>query len=180
MNREDVLRELELLPVWQLRAPASISAPIVAPMPVIEQASVPVETQAPQTTLRIIVSDDANYLFLLAALQSSEEEVLLQNMLKALLNTNSAKTRIDISSQGILNLNQYAPKIIIVMGEVAAQSLLNANESLENLRGKTHLHHNLPVVVTYHPSHLLANAADKAKAWADLCLAKRLVLKSVI
>ena len=29
----------------------------------------------------------------------------------------------------------------------------------------------VPVVVTYHPAYLLRNLPDKAKAWADLCLA---------
>jgi DNA polymerase len=28
------------------------------------------------------------------------------------------------------------------------------------------------VVVTYHPAYLLRNLPDKAKAWADLCLAQ--------
>jgi uracil-DNA glycosylase len=26
--------------------------------------------------------------------------------------------------------------------------------------------------VTYHPAYLLRNLADKAKSWADLCLAR--------
>ena len=30
----------------------------------------------------------------------------------------------------------------------------------------------LPVVATYHPDDLLRKPEDKAKAWADLCLAK--------
>jgi uracil-DNA glycosylase len=29
----------------------------------------------------------------------------------------------------------------------------------------------VPVIVTYHPAYLLRNLPDKAKAWADLCLA---------
>jgi len=29
----------------------------------------------------------------------------------------------------------------------------------------------LPVVASYHPAYLLRNPADKARAWADLCLA---------
>ena len=33
--------------------------------------------------------------------------------------------------------------------------------------------HGVPVVVTYHPAYLLRNPADKARAWADLCLAVR-------
>ncbi|RYY81577.1 MAG: uracil-DNA glycosylase, partial [Comamonadaceae bacterium] len=33
----------------------------------------------------------------------------------------------------------------------------------------------IPVVATYHPTYLLRNPADKARAWADLCLAQTLV-----
>jgi DNA polymerase len=29
------------------------------------------------------------------------------------------------------------------------------------------------VIVTYHPAYLLRNLPDKAKAWEDLCLARR-------
>jgi DNA polymerase len=34
----------------------------------------------------------------------------------------------------------------------------------------------VPVVVTYHPAYLLRTLPDKAKAWADLCLAKSLMV----
>jgi uracil-DNA glycosylase len=30
----------------------------------------------------------------------------------------------------------------------------------------------VPVVVTYHPAYLLRRLPEKAKAWADLCLAR--------
>ena len=33
----------------------------------------------------------------------------------------------------------------------------------------------IPVVVTYHPKVLMRTSADKAKAWADLCLAMDLL-----
>ena len=33
----------------------------------------------------------------------------------------------------------------------------------------------VPLVVTYHPAYLLRNLPDKAKAWADLCLAQQLL-----
>ena len=39
------------------------------------------------------------------------------------------------------------------------------------LRGKVHHFKDIPVVATYHPAYLLRKPADKAKAWADLCLA---------
>jgi uracil-DNA glycosylase len=32
-----------------------------------------------------------------------------------------------------------------------------------------------PLIVTYHPAYLLRNLPDKAKSWADLVFAKRIM-----
>ncbi len=63
------------------------------------------------------------------------------------------------------------PKIILLMGRFAVQSVLQTTEPIGKLRGQVHSHLGVPVVVTYHPAYLLRNSADKAKAWADLVLA---------
>jgi uracil-DNA glycosylase len=63
------------------------------------------------------------------------------------------------------------PQIILAMGRFAVQSLLQTAEPIGKLRGRVHQYQGVPVVVTYHPAYLLRNPADKAKAWADLCLA---------
>lgn len=77
------------------------------------------------------------------------------------------------------------PKIVLTMGRFAAQAVLGqggcyAAEALHRLplgqlRGRIHQAQfgalNLPVVATYHPAYLLRSPAEKAKAWADLCLA---------
>lgn len=67
------------------------------------------------------------------------------------------------------------PKLILAMGRFAVQSLLQSTEPLGKLRGRVHDCQGVPVVVTYHPSYLLRNPADKAKAWADLVLALKVV-----
>ncbi len=64
------------------------------------------------------------------------------------------------------------PKIILALGRVAAQSLLSTDETVSSLRGRVHLFHDVPLVVTYHPAYLLRTLADKARAWEDLCLAR--------
>jgi DNA polymerase len=64
------------------------------------------------------------------------------------------------------------PKIILAMGRFAVNTLLQTNEPIGRLRGRVHRYHDVPVVVTYHPAYLLRNLPDKAKAWADLCLAQ--------
>ncbi len=69
------------------------------------------------------------------------------------------------------------PKIILAMGRFAAQALLQHNlpgidsTPLGKLRGQVHSHQGVPVVVTYHPDYVLRNLPEKAKVWADLCLA---------
>lgn len=64
------------------------------------------------------------------------------------------------------------PKIILAVGRFAVQTLLQSNEPIGRLRGRVHRYNDVPVVVTYHPAYLLRNLPDKAKAWADLCLAQ--------
>ena len=63
------------------------------------------------------------------------------------------------------------PKIILALGRFAVQSLLGSTEPIGKLRGRVHQYQGVPVIVSYHPAYLLRNLPDKAKAWADLCLA---------
>jgi uracil-DNA glycosylase family 4 len=64
------------------------------------------------------------------------------------------------------------PKVIVALGRFAAQSLLRTEASISSLRGRVHEYEGVPVIVTYHPAYLLRSLPDKAKAWADLCLAR--------
>ncbi|MEO5796445.1 MAG: uracil-DNA glycosylase [Rhodoferax sp.] len=63
------------------------------------------------------------------------------------------------------------PKVILALGPFAAQLLLQDTTPLGQMRGRVHRYHGVPVVVSYHPATLLRNRPEKAKAWADLCLA---------
>jgi len=63
------------------------------------------------------------------------------------------------------------PRLLLAMGRFAVQTLLDSGEPIGKLRGRVHRWRERPVVVTYHPAYLLRNPADKARAWADLCLA---------
>lgn len=74
------------------------------------------------------------------------------------------------------------PRVILAMGRFAMQLLLSetppelARLPLGKLRGQVWRFANVPVVVTYPPAFLLRNPGDKAKAWADLCLARAVAL----
>ncbi|MEM5428632.1 uracil-DNA glycosylase [Cupriavidus oxalaticus] len=64
------------------------------------------------------------------------------------------------------------PRVIVVLGRFAAQSLLRTTTPIGKLRGTVHTYEGIPVVVTYHPAYLLRTLTDKARAWEDLCLAR--------
>jgi uracil-DNA glycosylase family 4 len=72
-------------------------------------------------------------------------------------------------------ISQAQPDIVLVMGRLASQALLQSTEALGRLRGRVHALHGARAVVTYDATYLLRTSADKAKAWEDLCLAMSLV-----
>jgi len=65
------------------------------------------------------------------------------------------------------------PKLILAVGRIAAQQLLQSGDPVGRLRGKVHQWGALktPLVVTYHPAYLLRAPREKQKAWGDLKLA---------
>ena len=65
------------------------------------------------------------------------------------------------------------PRLIIAMGRFACQTLLDTDASIGSLRGRLHRYQGVPLIVTYHPAYLLRSLHDKAKAWEDLCFARR-------
>ena len=69
------------------------------------------------------------------------------------------------------------PALILIVGRIAAQHLLQTKEPLARLRGRRHTipELDIPVVVTYHPAYLLRQPRDKYKSWQDLKLALTLL-----
>lgn len=65
------------------------------------------------------------------------------------------------------------PKLILCVGRIAAQNLLNTTTPIGKLRGQIHALGTArrPVVVTYHPAYLLRSPGEKRRAWQDLMLA---------
>ena len=64
------------------------------------------------------------------------------------------------------------PALILAVGRIAAQSLLQVSVPIGRLRGPSHSFAvrdtSIPVHVTYHPAYLLRSPAEKARAWEDL------------
>ncbi|MCH9670963.1 MAG: uracil-DNA glycosylase, partial [Gammaproteobacteria bacterium] len=77
----------------------------------------------------------------------------------------------------IRQIELLRPKIILAVGRIAAQTLLESTESLGKLRGREHRYAPTatPLIVTYHPAYLLRTPAHKRQAWEDLKRARGLV-----
>ena len=63
------------------------------------------------------------------------------------------------------------PRIILAVGRIAAQQLLETDAPVGRMRGKVHRLGDIPLIVTYHPAYLLRSPTQKRKSWDDLCLA---------
>ena len=195
MTQEDVLRALELLPMWHLRASLPPLAPAaqaesavpVSPAPVIPAAHVapPVlpEQAVPEPVLlepvlpepavamawTQVASADGVWLFVsLTASLSADEWQLLQNMAKAMrISLNAAQPMTDPGHA----LSASPAKMLIAFGAAAAQQLLASQESLPTLRGQLHVCHGRTLIATHALDHLLQQPLDKAHTWHDLRLA---------
>ena len=60
------------------------------------------------------------------------------------------------------------PKIIVTLGRIAFQSLLNDTTPITKARGKIYNFKGIKVIPTFHPSYLLRNPSKKKEALRDL------------
>ena len=115
---------------------------------------------------------------MLAALDLKRgEKVYIANVLKCRPPNNRNPEPLEVAQCGghlRRQVQLIQPRVILALGRFAAQSLLNTETSIGALRGRVHQYQGIPVVVTYHPAYLLRSLTEKAKAWADLCLARRI------
>lgn len=115
---------------------------------------------------------------MLKALGLPRSEVYITHALKCRTPSGRSASAVEVSHCASYLSRQVAlvqPKVILAMGRTAALALLQSTEPLGKLRSEVQSFQGVPVVVTYPPAYLLRNQADKAKAWADLCVTASLV-----
>lgn len=108
---------------------------------------------------------------MLRAIGLKREQVYIANMLKCRPPNNRDPQREEVAAcQGFLRrqIALIKPKIILALGRIAAQSLLNTQQPLSRLRVTRHQLEAVPVAVVHHPAYLLRSPIEKAKAWEDL------------
>ncbi len=67
-------------------------------------------------------------------------------------------------------LRAVAPKAIVALGKIAAQTLLRDTTAISRLRGRWATYEGTRLMPTFHPAYLLRSPEEKKKAWEDLQL----------
>ena len=116
---------------------------------------------------------------MLRAIGLSREAVFITNTLKCRPPGNRDPEPTETERCGPFldrQIDLVEPRIILLAGRVAAQTVLETGAPLARLRGREHAYPRgrrpIPVIATYHPAYLLRSPLAKRAAWEDLCLAR--------
>lgn len=97
------------------------------------------------------------------------EDVYLSNIVKCYGGTNPTPQRANYCKSFLeRQIDFVKPEAILILGKVAANSLLNNELPLNQMREKDLSYKGIPVVVTYHPAAVLRNEQWKRPVWNDL------------
>ena len=115
---------------------------------------------------------------ILAAIELPRERVYICNVVKCRppQNRKPAQDEMDACVPYLYRqLDLIRPKVILAMGNTAAETLLNTKQSLGSLRERVHQFRGMPLIVTYHPAALLRNPHWKKPTWDDVRIARQLI-----
>ncbi len=108
---------------------------------------------------------------ILKAINFNREEVYIANILKCRPpgNRDPQPGEMETCMPYLMKqINLIKPKVILCLGRVAANGLLNKKLTLMALRENTYEINGIKVVVTYHPAALLRNPNWKRGCWEDV------------
>jgi len=137
-----------------------------------------------QTADLMIIADDTNeqsgalLTAMLKAMGFQRSDVYISNIVKC--NLPESKEASDEQANScepflVRQISLLQPKLILALGNAAAQHLLKSKSTMNRLRGQLHYVDgiNVPILVSYHPTYLLAAPNEKRKAWQDLQFAMK-------
>ncbi|MBK8945134.1 MAG: uracil-DNA glycosylase [Ignavibacteriae bacterium] len=108
---------------------------------------------------------------ILKAINFEREEVYIANILKCRPPNNRNPLPFEMTECTpylYKQIDLIQPKAILLLGLIAAGSLLNSKESLTKLRGNIFDFNGIKTMVTYHPAALLRNPNWKRGCWEDV------------
>jgi uracil-DNA glycosylase len=115
---------------------------------------------------------------ILAAISLAREDVFICNVVKHRPPGNRNPEPDEVTACApylVRQIELLRPKVILTLGNFAAQTLLGTKLGISKLRGQVHRYHGIPLVATYHPAALLRNPTWKRPTWEDVQLARRIL-----
>lgn len=114
---------------------------------------------------------------ILNAIKLDREEVYITNILKCRppSNRNPLENEMEMCLPYLCEqLKLIKPKIILCLGLVSANCLLQVKMSIKELRNKVYDYQGIKMLVTYHPAALLRNPQFKKPTWEDVQFVRQL------
>jgi DNA polymerase len=108
---------------------------------------------------------------MIGAMGLQRQEVYICNVVKCRPpeNRTPEKDEVETCSPFLLRqLDAISPKVIVCLGSVAAQTLLETNRGISHFRGEWLDFRGKKLMATYHPAYLLRNPSAKGEVWKDL------------
>lgn len=108
---------------------------------------------------------------MIEAMGLSREKVYIANIIKCRPPNNRNPEADEITTCRPFLERQIAairPKVICALGTFAAQTLLDTERRISDLRGRFHDLDGVKVLPTFHPAYLLRNPGQKKRVWEDL------------
>ncbi|MEE2684585.1 MAG: uracil-DNA glycosylase [Pseudomonadota bacterium] len=117
---------------------------------------------------------------MLKAININREDTFITNILKCRPPKNRDPQIEEIDkcrSYLIRQIELIKPKIVLTLGKIASQIILDSDETIGEIRGKKIFSNiiKMPVVASYHPAYLLRNPSAKEKSWEDLKIIKKAI-----
>jgi DNA polymerase III psi subunit len=176
MSQADYLNEMGIS-TWVVRGegePSPVKAQQENPQEQQAKVSSPKAASAEMTQFN---SGNEEVVWTFVADQLSGDAALLFD--KILASLMLSRNTIQLLSSADALAGKVKGQVVIAMGQEMGRQLLQMDDGFEELRGTVHsleqAEDELPLVLTYHPEHLLKKPSDKAKTWQDLLLARSLI-----
>ncbi|MDP9147197.1 MAG: uracil-DNA glycosylase [Acidobacteriota bacterium] len=110
---------------------------------------------------------------MIEAMGLQRSDVYICNVVKCRPPENRAPEKDEVAACSpflIRQVDLIAPQVIVTLGSIAVQTVLETTRGISGLRGQWTEFRGRKLMPTYHPAYLLRNPAAKSEVWKDLQL----------